>query len=341
MRALFPGEANVRALLLTAVLIAVAGCDEKIVLTQVPEFYTPNLKSIAIAPFRNQTKWKGAGEIISDGVAAGLMANGAYRVFNRSDMKTVMDESDLKIALGADSGAAAQQLKKLTEVQAVLVGTVTTYAATTNRQPRRDPVYSVNRRGQTYVSGYRSYVLTRNEANIAVTATLIRVPDGTTIYATPKPVWARSWAQGSPPAKDPHACAADAASNVATQLVETFAPIRKQIKVNPGKALRTATELYDNKWVYEDDFKATDDRMFVVVSLPASCDRNRFRLVVVRKDQRQELAQQDIRWTKKYKGFGYKFSPKAIAAAGGGPGTFEVKFYSGPEPVMRRKFRIR
>ena len=341
MRAVSLWSGGMRALSLTVVLAALVGCDEKMVITQVPTFYTPDLKSIAVAPFRNKTTYRGAGEIISDQLANGLMANGAYRVYNRSDMKTLMNESDLRIAFGGDQAAAANQFKKLSNVQAVLVGTVTSYAGTTNRQPRRDPIYAYTRQGRRYISGYRSYVLTRNEANISVTAALIRVSDASTIYATPKPVWARSWAQGSPPAKDVFACASEAAGNVASQLVQTFAPIRKQIKVNPGKALRTATELYDNKWTYKDDFKVTDEKMFVVVSLPPSCDRNRFRLVIVRKGDRQELAAKDITWTKKYKGFGYEFNPKAIAANGGGPGEYEVKFYSGPSPIMRRKFRIR
>ena len=322
-------------------LVLVAGCDEKMWITQVPEFYSPDLKSIAVAPFRNQTSWGGAGESISDKVATVLAANGAYRVYNRNDLKTVMDESDLRMALGGDGAGDTSQLKKLTQVQAVLVGTVTTYAATTNTQPHRDPVYAVDARGNTYVSGYRSYVITRNEANVSVTASLIRVSDGTTLYATPQPAWARVWAQGPQPAKDPHACAAEAASGVVAQLVETFAPVRKEVKMNPGKALRTASELYDNEWTYEDDFKPTDEKMYVVLALPPSCDRNRFRLAIVRKDQRQVLAEKDITWSKKYKGFGYEFSPKQIAEAGGGPGEFEVKFYSGSEPIMRRKFRIR
>lgn len=328
-------------LLLPALLVGVlmSGCSKKLRIVQMPSFYTPDLKTIAIAPFRNQTRWKGAGEIISDRVAAQLMANGTYRVFNRNDLKTLMDESDLQIALGTDSTAATEKLKQLTQVQAILIGTVGTYAATTNSQPRRDPIYSTNRNGTTFISGYRSYVWTRNEANVSVTASLIRVSDGTTIYATPQPAWSRVWAEGSPAKKDPNACLAEAANSVGNQLVATFAPIQREIKINPAKALRTATELYDNKWTYRNSFRSTDEKMYVVLALPASCDRNRFRLVIVRKNQREELASQDVTWDKKHAGFGYLFSPKALFQKGG-PGDYEVKFYSGAEPVMRSTFRI-
>jgi hypothetical protein len=320
--------------------VALAGCSETLVITQIPEFYTPDLKAIAVAPFRNQTARKGAGDIIADNLATGLMANGAYKTFNRNDLKTVMDENDLQIALGGNADAAAGQLKKLTQVQAILVGTVTTFAATSNSQPRQDPVYAYDSNGNAYVSGYRTYVQTRNEANVSVTASLIRVSDGTTIYATPQPLFARVWAEGSPPAKDIHACSLEASAMVASLLVETFAPVRKQIKVSPSKALQTASELYDNKWTYKDTFKPTDEKMYVVLALPASCDRNRFRLAIVKKDQREELATQDIKWSKEHGGFGYAFSPSKIAGKGG-PGEYEVKFYCGPEPVMRRKFTIK
>lgn len=335
-----PIIAAIAATLLSAALLG--GCDKKLTITQVPTFYHPDLKVIAVAPFRNQTQWRGANDIIADQVAAGLMSNGAYRVFNRNDLKAVMDESDLNIALGADPVAAAGQLKKLTsKVQAILVGTVTTYAATSNKQQKRDPVYAYDRKGNQYISGYRTYVHTRNEANVSVTATLIRVSDGSTIYATPKPAWSRVWAEGSPPKKDGHACAADAARMVANQLVATFAPTRREIEIDEGDALRTASELYDNKWTYKDKFSASADKMYVVVALPPCCDRNRFRLTIIRKGERRDLASQDIQWSKKHKGFGYVFSPKEIAAKGGGPGEYEVKFYSGPEPIMRRKFKIR
>jgi hypothetical protein len=79
--------------------------------------------------------------------------------------------------------------------------------------------------------------------------------------------------------------------------------------------------------------------MYAVVELPPTCGRNSFRLSVVRKDQREDLVSQDFIWDSQYKSFGYVFSPRDIAAKGG-PGEYELKLYSGPEPVIKRRFRI-
>jgi len=327
-------------LLLPAGLISAGGCSRKIWIVQYPAFYSSKLKTVAVVPFRNQSTGKNAGNIVSGKLASALAANGAYKVFNRNDLKTLMDESDLQIALGTDTSDAAGKFRKLTDVQAIVTGAVTTYSATSNNQRRQDPIYATDRRGNSYIQGYRTYVYTRNEANVSVTASLIRVRDGTGIYATPAPASARVGSEGSPPRKDPYACITEAADVVVGQLLEQLAPIRKQVKVDPSKALRTASELYDNKWAFTDTFEAGDQKMYVVVSLPACCDRNRFRLVIVSKDQRRELARQDIVWSREHAGFGYVFSPKDIAA-GAGPGVYEVKLYSGPEPVLRHTFKIR
>ncbi len=334
------GRKVLLALLAGAVSTA-AGCSKKIWVIQTPDFYTPDLKTVAVVPFRNQTDWTGAGDIISDKLAAALMANGAYRVFNRNDLRTLLDEQDLQLAFGSDDAAAAQTLAKLGNVQAVLVGTVTTYAATSNSQRRQDPIYATDRQGNRYVAGYRRYVYTRNEGNVQATASLLRTADGTTIAATAEPAWSRVWAEGSPPRKDAQACVAEAAASTVRQLVEQFAPVRKQVSINASKALRTASELYDNKWTFTDTFAATDEQMYAVVELPPACDRNPFKLTVVRKDERTDLAVQEFRWDKQYRAYGYLFNPAEIAAKGGGPGEYEIKFYSGPEPVLRRKFRIR
>ncbi len=327
---------------LAVALLGTTGCTTKMAITQTPDFYTSDLKTIAVVPFRNQTGVRDAGKNISDRLAAALAANGTYQVFNRNDLKAIMDERDLQLAFGDDTEAAVAKFRRLGNVQAILLGSVNTYSGTVQRQQKRDPVYGFNpQTGALYVSGYKKYVWTRHEANVAVTVSLIKVSTGKMIYSTSTPAAGSAWAEGSPPKYDAYACLNAATNQAVGQLVQTFAVIRKEIKVNPGKALRTASELYDNKWTYKDQFEKADEKMYVVVSLPRSCDRNRFKITVVRKHQREDLAAQDVVWDKEYNGYGYVFSPKEIAANGGGPGPYEVKFYSGPEPIMRRDFWIR
>ncbi len=322
-------------------LVGLGGCSKEIPIVQIPSFYRPDLKTIAVVPFRNRSALKNAGHLIADKVANALMANRTYKVFNRNDLKPLMDANDLKIALGGDSAAAAAKFKQLTDVQAILVGAVTTYSATSQSQRRQEPRYYRDRRGNRRFGGYSVYTFTRNEANVSVTAALIRVSDGTTIHATASPARSMIYSHGSPPKHDPYACAEAAANRVISRLVATFAVVRRTIKVDPSKALRTATERYDAKWTASNEFPASADRMFVVLALPACCDRNRFRLAVVRKGDRADLATRNIQWTSKYAEFGYAFSPRDIAAKGGGPGLYEVKFYAGPEPVLRHAFRIK
>lgn len=326
------------ALVLLAALGGGAGCSKKIWVYQVPSFHTPDLKSIAVLPFRNQSTTRNAGDVVADKLATALMANPTYHVFARNDLKTLLDQEDLRNALSGNVGPGTS-LRKHTDVQAFLTGAVTTYSMTSNRQFKKDPIYAYDkRRKQRYIQGYRSYYYTRNEANVSVSAALIR-PDGTTIHATSAPVHAQQPSEGESPGMDPYACAAVATDQVIRRLVEEFAIVRKQVKVDTGKALRTASDFYDNQWTYTDKFKSTDEKMLVVVALPPVCDRNPFRLVIVLKDQREPLASKDIVWSAKHASFGYAFSPRQLAGKGG-IGEYEVKFYSGPEPVIRHKFRI-
>jgi hypothetical protein len=82
--------------------------------------------------------------------------------------------------------------------------------------------------------------------------------------------------------------------------------------------------------------------MFVVLKLPDSCHRNRFRITIVREGQREDLALKNIRWRKGKAriGEGYEFDPSEIVRKGGGPGKFVAKFYPGPEPKLFAKFKI-
>lgn len=324
---------------------SVGGCSKKMWITQYPAWYSAELKTIAVVPFRNATSSQGAGEAISEQLARAMMANGTYEVATQSDVAAMSDQADLMLyAQGADAAETAEKFATLQKVQAILVGTVTTYSATTQRQHVRKPIYQYNKRTkQRYIAGYEEYDQVRNEGNVAVTAALIRVPGGETIHATPGPLGATHFSQsgngGSPPERDRYGCLAGAAQETVADLVQEFAVTRQQIEVSP-KDFRTAQELYEGQWDYSDKFAADDEEAYLVLTLPACCDRNRFRLTIVRKDEREYLHERDFTWDAQYGHYGYRFSPKEIAAAGGGPGRYVAKFYSSQEPILEHTFTI-
>ncbi|MBN1554957.1 MAG: hypothetical protein JXA11_09440 [Phycisphaerae bacterium] len=326
------------------------GCGEKeIVIIKIPTFYKGDIKSVAIIPFRNASGAPNAGNIVSDALAAMLVVNGTYKVINRNDHRILQDEQDLRTEAGLSNAQIAAKFRNIADVDAILVGTVSTYAATKHDDPRVEqiPIWQYNAyTKQMYIAGYntRRYTFTRNEGNVTASAALIRVSDGTTIHATLTPIRGHFWAQGSPPQYDPNACLNEATNWLIVKLVQTFALSRSTIKVKEDEDFRTASELYDNKWTWQNSFKATDETAYVVLTLPEECDRNRFKITILRKGTRKDLTSDEFlfqaeqgqpRTTR-----GYEFSPKQIATLGGGPGEYEVKFYSGPEPVMRCTFRI-
>jgi hypothetical protein len=110
--------------------------------------------------------------------------------------------------------------------------------------------------------------------------------------------------------------------------------------VDPNKTIRTASELFEGEWTFKDRFPVGSKLMYVVVELPHSADRNNFTVRITRKDQREYLAEKEIIWDGKYKSLGYDFNVEEIAQKGGGKGTYTVKFYSGPTPVIMRDFRL-
>ena len=242
-----------------------------------------------------------------------------------------------------EEAALAEQFRRAPgiDVQAILVGTVTTYDATCRNERRREPQRIYDRKGNVVRVVYREYVHTRNEATVAATAALIRVRDGATVYATPAPPphW-QQWAEGSPPKMDRNACLTVARNNVVAQLVRHFAVTRQQIKVRPGKDFRTASEVYDNKWTWTDKFSVAADRAYIVLRLPAVCDRNRFRITIIREDQREDLVSVERTWRREWGSRGFEFSPMQVARKGGGSGKYVAKFYCGPEPVLTHKFEI-
>ena len=333
------------ALLVAAALAALGGCTKKIPIVQYPVFWEVAPKTIAVTGFKNRTLVPDAARALADELAMALTANGTYRVYNRAQLETVLKEAELQRAFSDDTEVAARSMVKVGKVQAILTGSVTACSATSRRDRKYRIRQYVNAAGRKYTRR-EPYVYYHNEATMVAGASLIRITGG-----PPRPIHsgqasATVTAGGEYPRMDPFGCLAVARARVVRKLLEEFAVIRRTVKVKQSEAFRTASGLpYEGKWPYADNFSVDDDKMYVVLRLPPECDRNRFRITVVRKDvpQAQYLAEAEIRWTRAMSAHGkfMVFSPRRIAAAGGGPGDYLVKFYSGPpQPVMTHKIKI-
>ena len=321
------------------------GCGRKIVVYQYPDFWEHdmNISSVAVWPFRNQTDHQGAGQITADKLASALTANGTYTVYNASDLGAVEGARDLQLLAG-DIEAATSAGREFGRADAVITGTVTSFQGSTKRETRFNsvPIYRTDSAGKMYVAGYNNvpYQFTRHDAIVECTATLIGLREGRVLHSA-HGVGA-AYAQGQTPERDVNGCIVAACNQMIAHMVEQFAIVRKEIKLG-SDAMKTAAGLYDNRWDFEKTFPADGEKMLVVVKLPPQCDQNRFRIVIVRKNQREELVSQEIEWDKKFPPIGqsYAFSPAEIASGGGGPGKYTVKFYSGPEPVLTRDVTLK
>ena len=320
------------------------GCEKEIAIWQYPIFWEPGeIESIAVVPFRNTSiQDPEAGNTIADRLAVALAANGTYpKVYNRGDLQALLTEEDLRMLAGGEGNSAAI-LKRATGVQAIITGTVSQFDASTQSHQRQDPQYAWDQYGNPYFVGNSIRMFTRNDAIVTVTATMLSTKTGQTIHATQTAQW-HMWAEGSPPEMSMDACLAVAVNVVTSQLLAEFAIVGRVIKVKPEEVFRITTgELYDGKWEDKNSFTTADETMTVVINMPAVADRSQFRMTVIRANTKKDLFELDFQWSRDAPVTGqvYIFNPSAIAAAGGGPGEYVLKFYAGVEPIMENRFYI-
>jgi len=318
-----------------------AGCAQ-LPVYRIPAFLTVNeVDSLAVAPFKTTSFRAGdAGHILADRLAAAMAANGTYdRVFALSDVVILTG--------GHPYGANAQ---------AILTGTITHYHARSFRDVRHEPIDGdrlhhhprahhphAGRVGRHAVAGTRRVVYIRNEAEIAVTAKLLLAETGEIIHATPRTVQAGCVSEGSPPDHSLDECLDIVIDELVADLVSEFAVTTSTQTIDPNKAMVLSDgQMDDDEWQKQEVFSILDEEMLVVIKLPDAAHLNVFDILVRRKDHPETLAAETISWDAALaeSGLVLVFSPAAIAAAGGGPGEYEVVFYARDKKVMDHEFDI-
>lgn len=354
-RATGPGRFRVaagrRAIPVLAALLLpfLAACDggsrkDRITITHFPDWYTPELRRVAVIPFADRTR-TGAGGRLSDKISAALTANRTYEVYTRQNLRDVVAEKDL-VDAGILEADQAMEIGRLKAVQAVICGVCNRYEAATQNEIRYQqvPIWGQDVNGNPIITGYNQvpYQHTRHDAWVDCQVVVIDTQTGRQLAAFSDPT--NLWAEGSPPKVGPRELLVGAEETQVARIVHAIAVTRYEIKVK-GWVLKTAVEMYDGKWKFATRYAADAGKFYAVVRLPSQGDRNAFRLTVVTRDGRTPVAEMPFTWDKTQHssehGTGFELDTRALYEQGGA-GKYEVKLYSGrdPEPIAKCPFTI-
>ncbi len=334
----------VLCVLTAASLFSAVGCGggskkDKITVYQIPDFYSPDLKRVAVLPFADPPGRPGAGRRIGDRVAASLTNNGTYEVYTREHLRDILAEKDLADADIIDADVA-MEIGKAKSVQALIVGRCNRFDYTTRHETRymAVPIWGQDANGYPIITGYNQvpYQWYRHEANVNCHVTVLDCKTGRHIAAVNDPI--SYWAEGSPPKYNAQDCMNAAEQNAVANIVRGIAVTRTQIKLK-GDPIKTATELYDNEWDFEREIPGERESFFAVIKLPPEADRNQFKIAIVPKESREVLAERQFTWSKQYERYGYPFEVKPLLDKNG-YGEYKAKLYSGPEPIATYNFTI-
>jgi len=350
-----------KTVLIAAMLAAtVGGCGKKLRILQYPEFYDGAIRTVAVLPMSNTTLRKQAGPYVTDRVTAELARNGTYAVIPAEELLARLQARDIELPALPTEAAAA--LRRLGGVDAFLSGTVVEFSAASYAHLDVDTDYfyaGSHGYGYGYRRGYhgtpffrssRYYDYSvRNVGVASIQASLVRVSDGQVLYGSVLPAGARVQSQGDPPGRTPESCLMEAADRAAKELVSRVAVSPGEVKVNPGKALRTAREKPNGEIDYTGSFRGDEKLMLIVVTLPAAADRNQFRVEIVPKVDKATaevnppapLAKVAFPYEASKGRRVLELSPADIYRAAG-EGKYRIRFFSeiDPAPAFTREFKI-
>ena len=337
-------------------VVTAAGCEKTFPVTVYPEFYSPELKTVAVLPFSNASLEPRAGQFVTERVVSALKENRTYEVLGPAELKARLAAVGVNLPSDPPPGLATDALRRLGGVQAFVIGRVTAFDAETYRRGAVHFAASYGygsghhrhrRHGRGYYDPYYDYgyydpiyyYRTYGHAYAAVEVALVSVASGETIYSSAGPISARADYVGDPPVTG-ESLLAEAAASVSREVVNRLAVVPGLVKVDPGRDLRTARRADGGEIEFDDDFDADEEEILVLLRLPPEADRNGFRLTIAAEDADQELAAESFVWSRKDQVRQFVFSPLELSRAFG-RGEYEVGFQAHDKVIMKRKFRLK
>ncbi len=358
------------------ILIAAGGCAKSFTARKFPVFYDPNLRTVAVVPFVNETRVPGAGVLVAEDVAAALQANGTYSILSPRRLRTLVRQKKLQQLWEGDAARNAGIFRRFGSVQAFVMGRVVRDISGTQSYPRvsgdtgyytqesrlagpdryqlapeasKEEQEEEERFGDEYSPyyypywywnyPYHDYPEYMAQARIAVVVSMVRTSDGAVLYETPAPVVGHANLTGSHRITSGDAIL-DAAHRAVTRIVKDLAVVPVTVTVTPGTDIRTAVGRTDGRWDFSDTVSASDEWMYVVLRLPPLVGRNSFRLTVTpRRNPNETVTVRDFVWPVGARLHAVQFSPREIVAHAG-PGQYTVSFCAQGQQVMQHNFKI-
>lgn len=340
---------HLRMLILTGLagsMALLAGCQADLPIREYPSFYDPDLRTVAVAPFANDSLNERAGQYIATRLARALEANRTYKVIGPTELASRLADADLAAPADGKPESWARLAGKLEGVQAVLTGRVDRFSAGIGSYLERESVavgggygwHGPYRRlgGGLYAPIYVSYPYAH--ARVAASVQFLQAGSGSSIHNIPGLVSAECDSRNDR-ARTPEECLAHATDAVASRILDEVAIVDKTLKIQPDKALRTATGPAKAP-EFTDDIPASAPALLVVLDLPASVARNRVVLEIAADEDAPQLARRELTWpvdaTRQVVSF--EIPPLLDAHK---PGRFVVRLEVHGHAVTHRDFEIR
>jgi hypothetical protein len=333
---------SVKWVIIFSCSVLFAGCVQTMKIDHYPQCYNPNITTVAIGTFKNQTPQVNAGEVMADHLASSLSVNRTYTIIGPRKIEEALQKRNEKIS-DMNYAAQAKIVGEITHADAYITGAVladSVFKSTYVTADYTDTYDDFERFHPHWMSPYYQDVDYVTEAFISVNASMVSVHDGRLICTTAGPVKASSSVRGIGTEEGFNA-SEYTIYKAAKQIEYQFAIVPADIKVYPDKDIRIASGRKGTVWNFTGSFGKNDETMYAVIHLPAEAAKNKFSLTITSQKQKDNmLFSQDFTWKSGENEQGFLFSPRQIAAKNG-TGKYSVNLCYKGKIIMSHDFSIK
>ncbi|MCX6357772.1 MAG: hypothetical protein NT045_07880, partial [Candidatus Aureabacteria bacterium] len=277
---------------LAAALLASGCMAPNVWVTVRPRFDCDKLKTVAVVPFRNESKIPDAGQVMADKIAALLVQRAPYRVLAPEDLPQAAKELLKEGPVTADSAA---KFAAAAGADAVLTGTVLRYRSDRFHEVRFYGTPSGFDEGDHAAYYYDEIPEDWFKIDAAV-ETSVELLDGT----RGDQLWSdtrmgTSFSYGSPPPLDEDAVLDHAADASARKLLLGLVPHQERVRV-PRGSLVICADYLDHPLDIRTAFTPADRTLYLVVDLDRTFTGKEIALTIEKAGTASPVSEDRFTW---------------------------------------------